>query len=143
GRAVRRVSLYTRSVFRRFGAGFESIRGQQLDWKLPPAGFFNRIIIPGLSHLHVGQRLKGWIFLTSFLFFLVASLLYMGTGSGSVLLGIAFSIHSSAALDVLMQLAPPIGMRSRIMASFVISALLFALLYLPVIFLMSRVAIPR
>src|SRR5687767_3032718 len=91
GGALRRISLYIQSLFRRLGEGFESIRGQQLDWKLPPAGFFNRILIPGLSHLHVGQRLKGWIFLTSFLFFLVASLLYMGTGPGSVLLGIAFS----------------------------------------------------
>ena len=119
------------------------MRGDTLDWKLPPAGFFNRILIPGLSHLHVGQRLKGWMFLTSYLFFLVASLLYLGSGPSSVLLGIAFSIHSSAALDVLMQLAPRTSMRSRIIASFVVSGVLFAVLYFPVIFMMSRVAIPR
>jgi hypothetical protein len=143
GGSFRRVLLSAQSLFRNLEEGFESIRGDQLDWKLPPAGFFNRIFIPGWSHFHVGQRLKGWIFLTSFLFFVVTSLLYMGTGTGSILLGMAFSIHSTAALDVLMQLAPRTGMRSRILASFFVSALLFAILYLPVIFLISRVASPR
>jgi hypothetical protein len=83
------------------------------------------------------------VYLTSFLVLLVFSFLYMGTDSGSILLGIMFSVHSTAALDVLMQLTPNKGMLSRIGLSFVISGVLFALLYLPVILLISQVAAPR
>ncbi|HEV8293471.1 MAG TPA: S26 family signal peptidase [Tepidisphaeraceae bacterium] len=143
GGNFRRADLYIQSVFRRLNEGFQLIRGEQLDWKIPPSGFLQRIFIPGWSHLHVGQRLKGWIFLTSFAVFMVFSVLYLGTASGSIMLGIAFSIHSTAALDVLMQLAPRTSMLNRIGASFVVSGVLFGVLYFPIILLMSRVAIPR
>jgi len=143
GGAFRRISLYIHSIGRRLMEDLHLIRGGQLDWKAPPPGFLWRNIIPGLSHLHVGQRLKGWSYLTSSLVFVVFSLLYLGTASGSIFLGVAFSIHSTAALDCVMQLAPRTSMLNRIGASFVVSALLFGVLYFPVIFAMSHVAIPR
>jgi hypothetical protein len=143
GGASRRAALRVQSIFRYLREDIASVVGRQLDWKAPPPGFIWRTIIPGWSHLHAGQRLKGWAYLTSFAVFVVFSLLYLGTASGSIFLGIAFSIHSTAALDALMQLAPRTSMLNRIGASFVVSGVLFAVLYFPIIFAMSRVAIPR
>src|SRR5882672_12409076 len=74
GGASRRASLFLHSIIRGLREDLHLIRGGQLDWKAPPPGFLWRNVIPGLSHLHVGQRLKVWSYLTSFLVFVAFSL---------------------------------------------------------------------
>jgi hypothetical protein len=143
GAVVRRINVGLNNMLRRMNESALALRGQQFEWYIPPPGLLPRLIVPGWSHLHAGQRFRGLAYLTSFLVLLVFSFLYMGTASGSILLGIMFSVHSTAALDVLMQLTPNKGMLTRVGWSFVVSAVLFVVLYLPVILLISQVAAPR
>src|SRR5204863_653855 len=67
----------------------------------------------------------------------------MGDGWGSFLIGMAFSIHSSAALDTISRELQPTGVRGQINRSIVVSLFLFLLLYLPIGWLLSRVASPQ
>src|SRR3954462_6890997 len=60
GGVSRRAELRIRSIFRYLREDIASVMGKQLDWTAPPPGFMWRTIVPGWSHLHAGQRLKGW-----------------------------------------------------------------------------------
>ncbi|MGA2500545.1 MAG: S26 family signal peptidase [Tepidisphaeraceae bacterium] len=90
-----------------------------------------RIPIPGWSHFFLGQRLRGQLFLWSFLVLLVPGLLMLGTIWGSILVGLAFSVHASAALDIINQLSPEPSIRGQLARSVLVSVLLFTVLYLP------------
>jgi signal peptidase I len=101
------------------------------------------MIVPGWSHFYVGQRWRGRVALWGWLVCLIPGLFWFGTTGGSIFLGLAFSVHSSAALDSFNQLSPDQTLRHRMGMSIGLSLLLFFALYLPVGHLITGVADPR
>jgi hypothetical protein len=143
GATLRRIGIGLDRLARSINDSAARIAEQRLNWQAPPPGIVPRMIIPGWSQLHAGQLVRGWIYLASFVVFVILSIIYLGTDTGSIMLGMAFSVHSTAALDVLMQLTANPTMTTRIGWSIAISAALALLLYLPAIMLVLQVAAPR
>ena len=104
----------------------------------PAWGLVWRLIVPGWSHFHAGQRIRGHVYLWSFVALLLPGLLLMGTTWGSVLLGLAFSVHASAAFDVFNQTAVRPSLREMMARSILITMALGLCLYLPVRWAISR-----
>lgn len=107
-----------------------------------PWSLFLRNALPGWAHFYAGQRVRGHLFLWGTLLFLIPGLLMLGTMWGSIWLGLAFSVHSSAALDIVTQSFPDAGMRDRIARSIMVSFLLAVLVYIPIGVAILRVADP-
>jgi hypothetical protein len=116
---------------------------RELSRSVPPFGILWRMVFPGWSHFQMGQAWRGRLFLGGFLLFLVPGLLLLGTTAGSILLGLAFSVHSSAALDVFMQASGRRMLRERLVDSILVSLSLAMLVYWPAWWLLSRVVDPR
>ena len=106
----------------------------------PPWPVLWRLLVPGWSHFYAGQRVRGHLYLWGFLIFLIPGLLLMGSTWGSMLLGLAFSVHASAAFDVFNQASPRASIREMIARSILISILVAMVIYLPANWLLSRVA---
>ena len=102
-----------------------------------------RLPMAGWPQLHLGQRVRGWLFLWSFLVLLLPGVLMTGTVPGSLLLGLAFSVHASAILDLMNYFAPRLGVRPQLVRSVLISIALLLLLYLPAARAVGLVADPR
>ena len=102
-----------------------------------------RMVFPGWSHFYLGQRPRARLFLWGFLVLFVPGLLLFGTTWGSILLGLAFSVHSSAALDVFTQTSGRRSVRERMVDSILVSVSLAFLVYVPAWWLLTRVADPR
>jgi hypothetical protein len=110
---------------------------------LPPWRLLWRLVVPGWSHFHNGQRVRGHLFLWGFVAFLLPGLMLLGTGWGSFFLGLAFSMHTSAAIDVFNHSAPRYTM-GQLLARSLLVTLAFAIgLYLPSAWLLGRVAAVR
>lgn len=109
---------------------------------LAPWSLFARLALPGWSHFYAGQRVRGHLFLWGTLIFLLPGLILLGTFAGSMLLGLAFSVHSSAALDIVTQTFPDAGMRARMARSVLVSIVLALVVYVPLGLLLMRVADP-
>lgn len=109
----------------------------------PPLAVMARMIVPGWPNFYVGQRWRGRIAVWGWLVCLIPGLFWFGTTAGSILLGLAFSVHSSAVLDSFTQLTADQGLRHRMVMSIGLSLLLFLALYLPVGRLITAVADPR
>src|SRR6516165_3313579 len=77
-------------VCRQVSGGAEAVR-----FPLPAPGIISRLVVPGWAHFYCGQVQLGWGFLGSYLVLLALGLLFLGTGLGSFLLGLAFSVHAS------------------------------------------------
>ncbi|HEX2970886.1 MAG TPA: S26 family signal peptidase [Tepidisphaeraceae bacterium] len=91
-----------------------------------------RSAIPGWSHCYLGLPKRGRWFLLAFLALLLPGLVFLGTGWGSFLIGLAFSVHSAAVLDVFNQAAQPTSVRRQLVQAFVVAILLFGVLYIPI-----------
>ncbi len=102
-----------------------------------------RLIFPGWSHLFLGQRGGARFFFWAFLATLLPGLLLIGSTHGSILLGLAFSIHVSCAADVVGQLSPAQGVAVQIGRAIGLSAIMFAVLYLPIGSLILYLANPQ
>src|SRR5580692_5370624 len=109
-----------------------SARLRHASGSLPPFPIFARMIIPGWSHFFLKQRLRGHLFFWGFVTCLLPSFLMYGSTWGSVWFGLAFSVHSSAALDIVTQTFADAGMRDRMARSIGVSLVLGVCLYLPV-----------
>jgi hypothetical protein len=110
--------------------------------RLPEYPVFIRLIFPGWSHFYLRQRLRGHLFLWSFLACQLLMLLNFGTTWGGIWLGTAFSVHSSAALDIVTQTFADAGVRDRIVRSIALSVLLWFGVYWPAGLLIGRFASP-
>jgi signal peptidase I len=108
-----------------------------------PLGLFARLVVPGWSHFYLGLRWRGHLFLWLFLAVLLPGLLLLGTLTGGVLIGLAFGVHSTAALDVVTRTFTDASIRDRVARSALVSMLLAVMLYLPVAWAISYVAAPR
>ena len=83
---------------------------------IPQLPLLLRLVVPGPAHFYLHQRLRGHLFLWTFLACLLPGLLWLGTTAGSIWLGLAFSIHSSAAMDAITRVFPDSGLRDRLAA---------------------------
>jgi signal peptidase I len=108
---------------------------------LPEPGIFPRLIVPGWAHIHSGLRIRGWFFLGAYLPLLVFGLARWGTFFGSVALGLAFSVHASSVMDILMRQGTVRFPKMMAMAAMV-SLVLAVLIYVPAGQMLMRVAAP-
>lgn len=104
--------------------------------------FYLWCAIPGWPHFARRQMVRGHLFLWGFLLFLFTGLLLMGSWIGSVLIGLAFSVHSSAIADLINQRFNPATVRERMMIGLAVSAVLFAAVYWPMAILIGQFASP-
>ena len=70
---------------------------------LPEPEILSRLIVPGWAHIHSGLAIRGRFFLAAYLPLLLLGLARWGTGLGSILLGLAFSVHASSVVDILIR----------------------------------------
>jgi hypothetical protein len=137
GGLFRRINVALDKFARGLMESSSRFAAHRLDWRMPPPGIVPRMILPGWSQLHAGQRIRGWVYLTCFVACILLSIINLRTNIGGIMLGLAFYIHSTAALDMLMQLTPRSGILTRIGWSLVISVVLGAVLYLPAMYLLN------
>ncbi|HTV47450.1 MAG TPA: S26 family signal peptidase [Phycisphaerae bacterium] len=137
---VRMVYFRTRSALH---AENVAARVRHATATLPPRPLILRLIVPGWSHFYIKQPFRGHLFLWGFVACLLPTFLYFGTTWGSIWLGMAFSVHSSAALDIVTQSLPGAGVRDRIVRSIIVSAILGLVLYLPAMWLIGGFAGPH
>jgi hypothetical protein len=102
-----------------------------------------RAPFPGWPQLYAGNRILGRVFLYTWLLLMAVWLLFFyGTTFGSMLLGLAFSAHSSSFADATNHILEPTSMRRRMAYSVCTSILLFGFLYLPAGRVLFRYADP-
>jgi signal peptidase I len=128
-------SRISRAASAAISAGFDSPR---VD--CPPALVIARLIIPGWPQLYLGQKIRGWFFLTSYFGLLIAGLLFLGTGFGSIFLGLAVAVHASSVIDLVFVATGT--EQARILYCFCYGGLVAIVVYWPTIFLFSRIAVP-
>jgi hypothetical protein len=108
---------------------------------LPTPDILSRLVVPGWAHMHLGIPLRGQFFLLAYLPLLLLGLLYWGTGLGSMLLGLAFSVHTSSVTDSLIRQGTVRFPRIMAIAAFV-SLALAVLVYVPAGLTLTQVAAP-
>jgi hypothetical protein len=102
-----------------------------------------RLLVPGWAHLRSGQRMRGRVFLLTWLGLLAGSVVMWGTMTGSLLIGLAFGLHTLAVSDILVQNPPAWASRRYLAGQAMLRAMLLGMLvYLPVGWLITRVAWP-
>jgi hypothetical protein len=116
---------------------------RRLASSLPPAGILLRLAFPGWAHFYAGRRARGHAFLWAFVACLLPGLLLWGTGWGSIFLGLAFSVHSSAALDVLNLTFGRCSFGQLMARSVAVSVVVAGAVYWPAGWLLTRVADPQ
>jgi signal peptidase I len=108
---------------------------------LPEPDVLARLTVPGWAHIHAGLKLRGQAFLGAYLLTLIPGLLCWGTDFGPVLLGLAFSIHASSVMDILIRQGSVRFPRMMALAAMT-SLVLAVLFYAPIGAMMARVAEP-
>lgn len=112
----------------------------EAGYRMPGWSKLLRLAIPGWVHFLSGQTTRGRIFLGAFLGLVGSGALFWGTVLGSVLLGLAFSVHASSVFDILCQ--RPASIVSRIVAGAAVLLVLGFAVYMPANWLLNRVAMP-
>ena len=108
---------------------------------LPEPAILSRLIVPGWAHIHSGLVVRGRFFLAAYVPLLLLGLGRWGTFLGSILLGLAFSVHASSAVDILIRQGTV--RFPRVMATtFVVSLILAILIYVPSGQVLTRIAAP-
>src|SRR5579864_3406905 len=108
---------------------------------LPEPAILSRLMVPGWAHIHSGIPIRGWFFLCAYLLLVLLGLVEWGTIAGSILLGLAFSVHASSAMDILVRQGNVRFPRMMATAA-VVSLVLAVLFYVPAGQLLTRIAAP-
>jgi signal peptidase I len=108
---------------------------------LPEPEVLARLIVPGWAHIHAGLGLRGQAFLWAYFPLLLLGLLLWGTYTGSILLGLAFSVHASSALDILIRQGT-VRFPRMLATAAVVSLVLAVLIYIPAGQVLMRLAAP-
>lgn len=108
---------------------------------IPEAEVAARMVVPGWAHVHSGLVVRGRLFLAAYLFFLTLGVLQWGTGPGAALLGLAFSVHASSVLDVLIRQGS-VRFPAMMATAGVVSVALALLVYVPAGWVLTRLASP-
>lgn len=112
-----------------------------LMYGAPSWSMILRMAVPGWGQALLGERRLASIFFFAWLGFVLLGLLFFGTTRGSLLLGIAFSIHTFAAADLMNRNADR-SFRAQLPRSIFISIALALLVYAPASYLLTRVFDP-
>lgn len=99
---------------------------------MPPLTDIVRLSIPGWPQRHRGQRLRASLFLGAFLLLLLGGALLLGATWGSILLGLAFAVHSASVFDATTSSVEALGAARRILRSALLSMLLGLFIYTPI-----------
>lgn len=118
-------------------------RVQSAAPSLPRPSVLARLVVPGWSHFLLQQRVQGHLFLWGFIACLLLWILMYGSGWGSIWLGMAFSVHSSAALNIVAQNSPKASVRERIGCSILVSLVLGIVIYWPCSLLLGEFVQPH
>lgn len=70
---------------------------------VPESSILWRLIVPGWGQSYLGHRLRGRIIFWSYLACFLSGLLMIGTGWGTLLLGLAVAGHAVSVLDVVLR----------------------------------------
>jgi signal peptidase I len=124
-----------RAVSNAVSAQFES---RHVD--RPPALVVARLIVPGWAQLYLGHKLRGRVFLTAYCAFVIGALLFLGTGLGSIFLGLAIAVHASSVIDLVF--AATRSDLLRILYCVCYGGLVALVVYWPVSLLFSSFAVP-
>jgi signal peptidase I len=108
---------------------------------LPEPAILSRLMVPGWAHLHSGFRIRGLAFFWAYVVLLAMGLLQWGTEFGSVLLGLAFSVHASSIIDILLRQGT-VRFPRMIATAAVVFAGLSIVAYYPAGQVLMRVAAP-
>jgi hypothetical protein len=121
------------------------VRGTFLDElrvPLPSASVAARLAVPGWAHVLEGMALRGRIFLGIYLALLGLALLTWGNQAGAIFVGLAFSVHVSSALDVLVR-SGAVRFPSMMATAGLVSLLLLVGVYVPAGWLVANLAQSR
>lgn len=138
-----RSSLYrTRdavsSAFRRFsGTVIEDAK-----IPIPSLPVFFRLIVPGWAHFYCGFQVLGGLFLAAYLVLFALGLLLWGMQAGAICTGLAFSVHASSAVDVLIR-QRTVRFPSMVATAGVVWLALGLGVYAPIAWVLSRLAETR
>lgn len=99
-----------------------------------------RLVVPGWASWYRGRSARGLLFFASFIGFLVTGLVLLGTGLGSVLVGLAFGVHVASAVDATVGRFADFS--SRLLFTLGCALALLALVYLPIGMWIGRHATP-
>src|SRR5262249_27505039 len=94
----------------------------------------------GWAQMFLGQRLRGRIFLGAYAALLLLGIAMWGSIPGSILLGLAFSVHASSVLDALFFRAGPFP--SRLGTAGLVMLVLSLVVYAPAYWVVSQFASP-
>lgn len=108
---------------------------------LPEPQILSRLIVPGWAHIHTGLAIRGSVFLAAYLPLLLLGLAQWGTGLASVLLGLAFSVHASSVVDILVRQGT-VRFPRMMATTLLVSLILAVLLYVPAGQVLARIAAP-
>jgi hypothetical protein len=108
---------------------------------VPPTGVCARMLVPGWPQLYCGQKLRARLFFWSYITLLTLAAGFWGSIRGSVLAGLAFSVHASSVIDIMLQYGR--AFPSRVATALAAMALLAVGIYWPAGWLVTRVADPR
>lgn len=120
------------------------LRGRVIDEArvpLPEPAILARLGVPGWAHIHAGLILRGRAFLGAYLAFLWLGLFRWGSDLGPIFLGLAFSVHASSILDILVRQGTVRFPRMMLTAA-VVFLTLGGLVYYPAGLVLSQVASP-
>ena len=99
--------------------------------EMPPRAVLLRCALPGLPHFYLRQNIRAYLYLGAFLFCMIPTILFYGSTASAIWLGLAFSVHSTEALDVVTQAFPDADQRARILRSIYCSVCLAVCVYVP------------
>ncbi len=111
-----------------------------LDIGLRP-GLFFRVVVPGWPQMACGRATRGRLLFWGYLGALLAGLLFVGTFPGSLLLGLAVSLHAATVMDLIFHATQDRSLRFLYCLGAV--AVVAGVLYLPAGWLVTRVASPQ
>jgi signal peptidase I len=97
---------------------------------LPEPAILSRLMVPGWAHLFSGFRIRALVFFWSYALLFAFGVVQWGTEFGSILLGLAFSVHASSIIDILL-LQGTVRFPRMIMTAAFVFAALSVLVYLP------------
>lgn len=107
---------------------------------LPSLAVLVRTVIPGWAQIYSGREILGTVLMASFGTFLLLTGLFYGTAVGTLLLGLLLTIHGISLYDMAAQST---SLRTdRLIRCFVYSFVMVTCVYLPVGFLVTRIAEP-
>ena len=100
-------------------SGVDRRQADGLDWAadVPAFGLLVRMVVPGWTRRYAGHPTRGKCIFGCFLALFLPGLLFLGTALGSVLLGLALSLHAASIMDMVRErqgfrILPPADLRA-------------------------------